>query len=145
MATMPTGRIGIGACGLITRNNMAWIYADSKIIATEPALVGEWIFADSRLASVEPGLLEGWIYAAAKIVAVMPSGIIVCAPGETKCVGYDLYTCSLEGRWEFTKHDATECGYVPEEKPFPWKWAGIALAALGAILLIPKKKKEKVT
>lgn len=102
---------------------------------------GVWHFDRKKEHFIDVGLVVGWVHADTKTASVSPSGIMVCDPGETKCVGYDLYTCSVEGRWEFTKHNATECGYVPEEKPFPWKWAGIALAALGAILLIPKKKK----
>lgn len=122
---------------------MAWILADSEVVTLRPGLVGAWVLADSRLVSIEPSLAGGWILAASKTVMVHPSGIMVCDPGDTKCVGYDLYTCSLEGKWEFTKHNATECGYVPEEeKPFPWLPVGIGLIALGALLLIPRKKKS---
>jgi len=37
-----------------------------------------------------------------------------CEEGETKCVGYDLYQC-INGKWQFIKSNAEECGYVPPE------------------------------
>ena len=33
----------------------------------------------------------------------------VCTPGETKCVGTDLYTCNLSGQWEPTETDSPYC------------------------------------
>lgn len=36
-----------------------------------------------------------------------------CTPGETKCVGYDLYQCSDNCQWVLIKQNATECGFVP--------------------------------
>lgn len=38
----------------------------------------------------------------------------VCTPGNTKCVGYNLYRCNVEGTgWDLVKENATECGYSP--------------------------------
>jgi len=34
-----------------------------------------------------------------------------CTPGEWKCVRYDLYVCSAEGKWVFSKRDAPQCQY----------------------------------
>lgn len=49
------------------------------------------------------------------IVGVPPE----CTPGETKCVGYDLYTCNALREWELTEKNVEKCGYVAEEKRDP--------------------------
>ena len=125
-----------------------WVEADRAVAIAEPGLAVEWVKADSQLATIEPGVaVDEWIKADSRMAVVNPSGVPVCTPGETKCVGYDLYTCSLAGQWKLTKHNATECGYVPEEeeeKPFPWLWVGIGsgiVALIGAIAAVVKKKR----
>jgi len=47
-------------------------------------------------------------------VAPPPS---VCTPGETKCVGYDLYTCGSDEKWHLTARNSAVCGYVPPPPP----------------------------
>lgn len=37
----------------------------------------------------------------------------ICTPGETECVGYDLYRCSLEGEWVLDEENSPNCGYTP--------------------------------
>jgi len=122
----------------------AWVKADSAVAVTNPSLAIAWVKADSAIATIEPGLVGGWIKADSQTKLVNPPGIPVCTPGETKCVGYDLYTCSLESTWVLTKKNATECGYAPEKK-FPWLEVGVGsgiVAAFIAIIAALKKKKE---
>lgn len=38
-----------------------------------------------------------------------------CAPGETKCDGYNLYTCSAERKWQLTEESSPTCGWQPPE------------------------------
>ena len=73
-----------------------------------------------------------------KIWSAVTSAAPLCTPGETKCVGYDLYTCSGEYTWELTEHNSSKCGY---EKPFPWLWVGIGGAALIGLGLAIRKRK----
>ncbi len=42
----------------------------------------------------------------------------VCTPGETKCVGFDLYECSLERKWALVEANSPACGWVPGEAEF---------------------------
>ena len=120
--------------------------ADSEDAVISPALVEEdWIKADTQFATVQPGLV-GWIKADSKIAVVNPSGVPVCVPGETKCEGYDLYTCSLAGQWKLTERNATACGYVPpeeEKKPFPWLWVGVGVAGASLVGLVVAEKEPE--
>lgn len=126
---------------------VGWLEADRAIATAEPGIAEAWVKADSRFATIEPSVaVNGWIEADSRTAVVNPSGVPVCTPGEIKCVGYDLYTCSLASQWELTKHNATECDYVPEEeeKPFPWLWVGIGsgiAALIGIIASVVKKKR----
>lgn len=43
----------------------------------------------------------------------LTQGARPCTHGETKCVGYDLYTC-VDGTWVLTEENAAECGLDPE-------------------------------
>lgn len=91
--------------------------------------------------------VRGWKRLTEYTITLTPTGVPpppeeCTTPGETKCVGYDLYTCSSGYKWELTKKNAEECGYVPSK--FPWQWLAIGGAAIaGVILLIPKKIKKK--
>lgn len=38
-----------------------------------------------------------------------------CTPGATKCEGYNLYTCSVEEKWELTEESSPQCGWQPPE------------------------------
>ncbi len=121
-----------------------WIKADSQFATVQPGAVG-WIKVDSQFATIQPGLV-GWIKADSKTAVVNPTGVPVCVPGETKCVDYDLYTCSLASQWKLTERNAVKCGYVPEEKPpkaFPWLWigAGVAAASLVGLVVVGEEKK----
>lgn len=113
---------------------MAWIKADTEIKPATPGGISTaWVRVDSAIATAVPGLVGGWIKADSQTKLVNPPGIPVCVPRTTKCVDYSLYTCSLAGIWVLTKHNATECGYVPEEKEkFPW----VPVAVGGGILVI---------
>ena len=128
---------------------MAWVKAGTEIATAEPGgISAAWVKADSAIATIEPGLVGGWIKADSQTKLVNPSGVPVCTPGTTKCVGYDLYTCSLAGQWALTKHNATECSYVPSEvkKPFPWFWVSVGggiTALVGLIVATLKGKKKK--
>ncbi|MBA7611715.1 hypothetical protein ES703_18944 [subsurface metagenome] len=42
----------------------------------------------------------------------------VCIPGETKCVGFDLYECSPECKWTLVEANSPACGWVPGEAEF---------------------------
>jgi len=48
-------------------------------------------------------------------------GVIPCKPGDTKCKDYDLYTCSVEGKWVLTEEDNIEICHYPEPPPTEWK------------------------
>lgn len=75
-----------------------------------------------------------------------PGAPPICTPGDTKCDGYDLYTCSLIGQWELTKHNSTECGYTPptppEKKPFPWSWIAIGGGIIILITVVAVSQKK---
>jgi len=125
---------------------VGWVRVDREIASVSPVLVVEdWIKADSQFATVQPGAV-GWIKADSKTVVVNPSGVPVCVPGETKCVDYDLYTCSLVGQWKLTEHNAVKCGYVPpeeEKKPFPWLWIGAGIATASVVGLVAAGEEKK--
>lgn len=36
-----------------------------------------------------------------------------CTLGDTKCVGYDLYSCGAGGTWQLSQHNSPQCGYTP--------------------------------
>lgn len=96
------------------------------------------------------------------------TGAPTCTPGTTKCVGYDLYTCSAGRNWELTEHNAAECGYVPPTcaidadcplgykcvngkcvkitptKKFPWEWVVAGGLGLAALILLASKKEEEI-
>lgn len=38
-----------------------------------------------------------------------------CTPGDSKCVGYDLYECSSQSMWYLYQADSPTCGYIPPE------------------------------
>ena len=42
----------------------------------------------------------------------------ICTPGETKCVGFDLYECSPECKWAIVEANSPTCGWVPGEAEF---------------------------
>jgi hypothetical protein len=42
---------------------------------------------------------------------------VECVPETTKCEGYDLYSCTAEGKWVLVTRNSLQCGYVPPEKP----------------------------
>ena len=43
---------------------------------------------------------------------------VVCIPGKTKCVGFDLYECSPECKWVLIEANSPTCGWVPGEAEF---------------------------
>jgi MYXO-CTERM domain-containing protein len=68
----------------------------------------------------------------------------VCTPGETKCIGPDLYECSPDSEWVLIEENSTQCA-VEEEGAFPWLWVAGGLGALALIAAaMPEKKKGKV-
>lgn len=67
----------------------------------------------------------------------------LCTPGETKCIGPDLYECSPAKEWVMIEENAPEC--VEVEKKFPWLpvalIGGGAIAVAAAAAKKPKKPK----
>ncbi len=55
------------------------------------------------------------VVAAIKAKAAPP---VVCIPGETKCVGFDLYECSPECEWVLIEANSPACGWEPGEAEF---------------------------
>ena len=51
--------------------------------------------------------IAGGIYAASRVKAAPP-----CTPGETKCIGFDLYQC-VENEWALLETNSLQCGWVP--------------------------------
>lgn len=126
-----------------------WMEIEPAVnLSIEPGEISDWMEIESarKNLSIEPGEVSDWaeIVLARTTLVVNPEGVPVCTPDETKCVGYDLYTCSPEGQWQLTKENSEQCGYIPPpDERFPWEY--IALAG-GAVLLViaiatPKKKK----
>jgi len=93
-------------------------------------------------------------------LAVIVGPVPECTPGETKCVGYDLYTCNAAKAWELTEKNAGQCGYIvctidadcPEgyvckdgkcvKKAFPWEWLAIGGAVVaGSIMILTGMRK----
>jgi len=104
-----------------------------------------WKRLATRYVTLVPSEEEvaGWKRLVEFTIILTPTGAgpECTTPGETKCEGYDLYTCGSDYKWKLTKKNAEECGYVPGEG-FPWQWLAIGGAAIaGVILLIPKPKK----
>jgi len=52
---------------------------------------------------------DWWVVAAFRKVTPPPE----CTPGETKCEGYNLYTCGADAKWHLTETNSTRCGYTP--------------------------------
>lgn len=71
-------------------------------------------------------------------LAIIVGPIPECTPGETKCVGYDLYTCSAAKAWGLTKKNVEQCGYVPGVPgEIPWEWLAIGgVAIAGGIMIL---------
>lgn len=128
--------------------------------------IGGWQLLKSIDVTLKPPEeVGGWNLLKTIDITLTPKGVLPCTPGTTKCVGYDLCTCSAAGEWKLTKQNATECGYVPpvcsvdadcpvgyvckdgkcvKKAAFPWQWVAIGGAAIaGVILLIPRPKKAK--
>jgi hypothetical protein len=124
---------------------MAWaeIASARTDIAVQPSEVSRWIAVGSAVnLSIEPGEVSDWaeIVSARTMLVVNPEGVPVCTPGETKCVGYDLHTCSSEGQWQLTKKNSEQCRYTPPpEKRFPWEYIAIAGGAILLIIAVTKK------
>lgn len=109
--------------------------------------VGGWNVLKTIDVTIVPSGVEvgGWNVLKTIDVTIYPEGEPpTCTPGETKCIGYDLYTCSPSGEWKLTEKYSAECYYEPpngDGDGIPLEWLGIgALAAGAAALLIPKKK-----
>lgn len=66
-----------------------------------------------------------------------------CTPGETKCIGPDLYECSLDGEWVLVEENSPQCAV--EEKEFPWLLVagGLGVAAVAVAATTKKKKPIK--
>ena len=107
---------------------MAWDKLNEKVVTISPSEVeiGEWVKLDE------------------KVITIVAEGLPpTCTPGETKCLGYDLYTCSAERKWQLTKRNATECGYTPpEEKPFPWHWLLVGGGIVGIIIVVVVSRRK---
>ena len=75
----------------------------------------------------------------------------VCTPGETKCVGLDLYECipktgDAGGRWALMEANSPTCGWLPpgvgpEPQPPPWDansrlcpYCGLVFASFAILL-----------
>lgn len=63
--------------------------------------------------AVVVGLVAGTVAAIRAWVKAAP-----CTPGETKCDGYDLYRCSLQGVWELEETNSPTCGWEPWKATF---------------------------
>lgn len=61
-----------------------------------------------------------------------------CTPGDTKCIGPDLYECEA-GQWVLVERNAPQC----VKKPFPWHYLFMGGSAVAAIGLGIKEAKEK--
>lgn len=65
-----------------------------------------------------------------------------CTPGDTKCIGPDLYECSPVREWVLVEENSPEC--IVEEKKFPWGWvvigAGAVVGAIGLAAIMKKKR-----
>lgn len=63
-----------------------------------------------------------------------------CTPGETKCIGFDLYECNPSGdEWVLIEENSPQC--AAEEEGFPWLIlvGGLGLAAVALIVSGEKK------
>jgi hypothetical protein len=122
-----------------------WIAVGSAVnLSIEPAEISNWMEIESarKNLSIEPGEVSDWteIIPARTMLVVNPKGVPVCTLGETKCVGYDLYTCSVEGQWQLTKKNSEQCGYTPPpEERFPWEYIAITGGAILLIIAVTKK------
>jgi len=108
-------------------------------LSIQPGEISEWTEVEAARVdmTVQPGEVSEWteVKPARQTLVVNPKGVPVCTPGATKCVDYDLYTCSVEGQWQLTEKNSEQCGYIP----FPWEY--IAIAG-GAVLLVIAVVKE---
>lgn len=102
---------------------------------------GVWHFDRKKEHLIDVGLVVGWVHVDTKTASVSPPGVVVCIPGDTNCIGFDLYTCNLAGRWELTKRNSPKCGYVPEEK-FPWLWVGVGGAVIATVIAVVAAEKK---
>lgn len=64
------------------------------------------------------GGLAGTALAIWGITRVRAAPPVVCTPGETKCVGFDLYECSPECKWALVEANSPACGWAPGEAEF---------------------------
>lgn len=95
--------------------------------------------------SITPSGVGGWVELGTLVNLYIKSGGVgppVCTPGETKCIGPDLYECSPDNEWVLIEENSAQCAV--EEGEFPWLWVAGGLGALALIMAaMPKKKKVK--
>lgn len=57
----------------------------------------------------------------AAIIAAIKAKVappVVCTPGDTKCIGFDLYECSAEKEWVLAEANSPTCGWEPGAAEF---------------------------
>lgn len=58
-------------------------------------------------------IIIGIVLATRAKIKPPPPPPVVCTPGETKCVGFNLYQCSARSQWELVEANSTTCGWTP--------------------------------
>lgn len=105
---------------------------DSKVVSLEP--LAEVYLLDSRTVTLEP-LPEVGLYLLDSKTIMLEPLLPPCTPGQTRCIGPDLYECSPAGEWVLAEKDSPECAV--EEKKFPWEWlligGGATIATIGLV------------
>lgn len=112
---------------------------DTRVVALEPLVVGVE-FLDSRVLTLEP-LVVGVELLDTRVIILEPLGVPLCTPGETKCIGADLYQCSPEKEWVLIEENSPEC--IVEEKKFPWLLLAVGGGAAAVAVAAAAKKKKK--
>jgi len=125
-----------------------WVEVSSarKDLSIQPGEISEWVEVSParKDLSIQPGEISEWteVKPVRQTLVVNPKGVPVCTPGEIKCVGYDLYTCSAEGQWQLTEKNSERCGYTPPPPPeekFPWEYIAIAGGVILLVIAVVKK------
>jgi len=93
--------------------------------------------------AVTPLAAGGWILLGQVTdLLLTPMGVEppTCTPGDTKCIGVDLYRCSPDGEWVLDEENSSQCP-AGGEGEFPWLLVAGGLG-LGAVILAASGKKK---
>jgi hypothetical protein len=121
-----------------------WVKLTTIDLAGNIAGVGGWY----KMASFDlPGLIagiQGWYRLATMDIEAMVvgGGPPTCSPGETKCIGQDLYRCSPGGDWVLDEENSPQC--QAEGGVSPWLLVAGGLGAAAIAVAATGKKKPKV-